>query len=410
MALYAFDGTWNADEADNLQDTNVLRFKELYRGNNAEYLEGVGTRFGKLGHVLGGLFGSGGRSRIEEMYEELCENWEQGDRDIDIIGFSRGAALAVHFANEIGDKGVKLSTGQVEKVRVRFLGVWDIVGSFGLSFDTFINFQEINLGWDIDTVHQCVEHCFHAMALDERRETFNVTRLDPQNRFDNIREVWFRGVHSDIGGGNGNVVRSNIALQWMLEQGRACGLKFNESKAQLPRYSEVNRYAPIFENKDVKSDPRREVNAEDEIDPSAQPLDLAVGASHSCEVLAEWKYNWSGVQLRAGASYSFSVPAGDTWDDASITCGPAGWTTDQLPWYKETFVKLFESRRRLPDANWFALIGALGDEDAELFLIGDQAAPYTAPHDADLYLFANDLPTKYENNEGSLMVTITRTG
>jgi hypothetical protein len=127
-------------------------------------------------------------------------------------------------------------------------------------------------------------------------------------------------------------------------------------------------------------------------------------------VLAEWKYNWSGVQLRAGASYSFSVPAGDTWDDASITCGPAGWTTDQLPWYKETFVKLFESRRRLPDANWFALIGALGDEDAELFLIGDQAAPYTAPHDADLYLFANDLPTKYENNEGSLMVTITRTG
>ncbi len=40
MALYAFDGTWNADEADDITDTNVVRFKELYRGNNAEYVEG----------------------------------------------------------------------------------------------------------------------------------------------------------------------------------------------------------------------------------------------------------------------------------------------------------------------------------------------------------------------------------
>ncbi len=410
MALYAFDGTWNADEADDLQDTNVVRFKELYRGNNAEYLEGVGTRFGKLGHVLGGLFGSGGRSRIEEMYEELCENWEQGDQVIDIIGFSRGAALAVHFANEIGEKGIKLSNGQVEVARVRFLGVWDIVGSFGLSFDTFINFQEINLGWNIESVHQCVDHCFHAMALDERRETFNITRLDPDNRYANIREVWFRGVHSDIGGGSGNVARSNIALQWMLEQGRACGLKFIESKARLPRYSEVNRFAPISENKDVQIDPRREIREGGEIDPSAQSLDLALGESHTCEVRAESKYNWSGVGLRAGARYTFSVPAGDTWDDSSITCGSAGWTSDQLPWYQEAFVNAFEKRRRLDNANWFALTGALGDEDDELFLIGDKADPYTAPHDAELYLFANDMPSKYDNNEGSLMVTITRTG
>lgn len=410
MALYAFDGTWNADEADDLQDTNVVRFKELYRGNNTEYLEGVGTRFGKLGHVLGGLFGSGGRSRIEEMYEELCENWEQGDQVIDIIGFSRGAALAVHFANEIGEKGIKLSNGQVEMVRVRFLGVWDIVGSFGLSFDTFINFQEINLGWNIDTVHQCVDHCFHAMALDERRETFNITRLDPDNRYANIREVWFRGVHSDIGGGSRNVARSNIALQWMLEQARACGLKFIESKARLPRYSEVNRFALISENKDVQIDPRREIREGDEIDPSARSLDLALGESHTCEVFAESKYNWSGVGLRAGASYTFSVPDGDTWDDASITCGPAGWTSDQLPWYQEAFVNAFEKRRRLDNANWFALTGALGDEDDELFLIGDKVDPYTAPHDADLYLFANDMPSKYDNNEGSLMVTIIRTG
>jgi len=410
MALYAFDGTWNLDEATDSQDTNVVRFKELYMGNNAEYVEGVGTRLGKLGHVLGGLFGSGGRTRIEELYDELCENWEQGDQVIDIVGFSRGAALAVHFANKVGEQGVKLSSGQVDKARVRFLGVWDIVGSFGLSFDTFINFQDINLGWRIDTVHQCVESCFHAMALDERRETFNVTRLDPDHKYGNIREVWFRGVHSDIGGGNENETRSNIALQWMLDQGRACGLNFNETKARLPRYSEVDRFAPVSENKDVKIDPRRKVGQGDAIDPSALPLELAVGESHTCEVLAESKYNWSGVGLKAGASYSFFVPEDDTWDDASITCGPAGWESEQLPWYKEGIVKAFEKRRRLKGANWFALIGALGDEDIELFLIGDKAEPYKAPHDAELYLFANDLPSKYHNNKGSLLVTITRTG
>jgi hypothetical protein len=409
MALYAFDGTWNSDEVDDIQDTNVVRFKELYRGNNAEYLEGVGTRFGKLGELLGGLFGAGGRTRIDEMYEELCENWEQGDRDIDIIGFSRGAALAVHFANEIGNRGVMLSSGDVKSPRVRFLGVWDIVGSFGLSFDTFINFQEINLGWDINTVHECVDHCFHAMALDERRETFNVARLDPDNQYASIREVWFRGVHSDVGGGNENMARSNIALQWMLKQARTCGLPLNETKAKLPRYSQEDRFAPISENKDVKIDPRREVGPDDVLDASALPVDLEVGESHTCEVLAASRYNWSGVALRSGASYIFSVPEGDTWKDASIECGLAGWESEQLPWYKKSIARALERRRRLEDANWFALIGALGDEDDELFFIGDSTEPYIAPRDADLYLFANDMPSKYGNNDGSLMVTVKRT-
>lgn len=409
MALYAFDGTWNADEEDDLEDTNVVRFKELYAGNNAEYIEGVGTRFGRVGHVLGGLFGSGGRSRIEEMYDELSENWEQGDTDIDIIGFSRGAALAVHFANEIGEKGIVLSDGQQVKPGIRFLGVWDIVGSFGLSFDTFVNFQDINLGWNIDTVHNCVEKCFHAMALDERRETFNVTRLDPQNQYDNIREVWFRGVHSDVGGGNRNVSRSNIALQWMLEQGRNCGLKFNETKAQLPRYADQNRFAPVSENKDVKVDPRREVLSGDAIHTTAIPILLKKeDPPHPCEVFAEMKYNWSGVRLEKGGQYRFSIKENDTWDDASITCGPSGWETKDLPWYKEHVVKAFEKSRRLPDANWFALCGALDDEEDDLFLIGDGSQPYSATRDADLYMFANDVPTRYDNNEGSLKVTITR--
>ena len=372
-------------------------------------MAGVGTRYGKVGEVLGGLFGSGGRARISEMYDELCENWKQGDHLIDIIGFSRGAALAVHFANKIGEEGANLADGSVERPRVRFLGVWDIVGSFGLSFDTIINFQDVNLGWDIDTVGCCVDRCFHAMALDERRETFNVTRLDPDNEHETIREVWFRGVHSDIGGGSGIEARSNIALQWMLNQGQACGLTFNEIKAESPRYSKVDCFAGISENKDVKTDPRREVKPGDEIDPSAQGVKLAVGERHQCEVLAELKFNWSGVCVVKGASYKFAVAAGDIWKDGDVECGPGGWKSDELPWYKEGVVEFAERFRRVKEANWFALIGALGDEDDNLFVIGDNSSPFPVRRDADLYLFANNMKSKYGNNTGSLKVTITRT-
>lgn len=409
MALYAFDGTWNEDEGSAIEDTNVVRFKELYQGNNAEYLEGVGTRFGKLGRFLGGIFGSGGRTRIDEMYDELCENWKNGDKAIDIIGFSRGAALAVHFANKIGEEGIKLDNDHVDQPRIRFLGLWDIVASFGLSFDNIIDFQKINLGWHIDTVHKGVDHCFHAMALDERRESFDVTRLDPDHQYANICEVWFRGVHSDIGGGNENVARSNIALQWMLTQARTCGLPLNETKALLPRYSDTNRLAPVSENKDVKIDPRREILPHDEIDPDALGRALKVGEAHTCTVLAENKYNWSGVALREGHQYRFAVPANDKWEDGNIECGPAGWASEELPWYKEGLVKFFEKYRRLKDANWFALIGAQGDEDHDLFLIGDHQASFRATKDVDLYLFANDMNSRYGNNKGSLEVTIERT-
>jgi len=409
MALYAFDGTWNSDEEDNIQDTNVARFKELYMGNNAEYTEGVGTRFGHIGKAFGGIFGAGGRTRIDEMYDELCENFQAGDEAIDIVGFSRGAALAVHFSNKICEEGIKLSNGQSKKVKIRFLGLWDIVGSFGIAMKSLIDFQKINLGWDIDTVHSCVTHCYHAMALDERRETFNVTRLDPGHEYTNIREVWFRGVHSDVGGGNNNVNRSNIALNWMLEKANECGLPINKTKSMLPRYKRLDLFAMVSENKDLEKDPRRKVLHGDSIHESADALRLDIGESHTCEVLAELKYNWSGVALEKGCKYIFSVDDDDIWKDASIECGAGGWESEQLPWYHEGIVKVLEKFRRIKDANWFALSGALGDEDETYFLIGDKKQPYTAPVNSDLYLFANDMDSKYGNNDGSLKVTITRT-
>src|SRR6267142_6783028 len=98
MALYAFDGTWNAakdgDEA-NPKNTNVVRFFQAYRkhsGTKDFYLDGVGTRLGVVCKALGGVFGLGELARINDAYDQLCQNWAAGDTTIDVVGFSRGAA------------------------------------------------------------------------------------------------------------------------------------------------------------------------------------------------------------------------------------------------------------------------------------------------------------------------------
>ena len=409
MALYAFDGTWNEDEIDDATDTNVVRFRELYAGADFEYLSGVGTRFGAIGRALGGLFGAGGHSRIDEMYDLLCENWNNGDRDIDLIGFSRGAALAVHFANKVAKKGIKQKDGTTVVPTIRFLGVWDIVASFGLAFDNVLPFQEINLGWNVDKVAANVEHCFHAMALDERRETFGVTRLDPEHRLGNVTELWFRGVHSDVGGGNGNVTRSNIALNWMLDNARECKVPLNESRAKDARYSACDPAAPISENRDPQRDKRREVLPDDPWHPTARPKELGIDESHTCRVLARLHYNWSGVRFVAGERYAISADPDQQWLDGKIECNADGWSSDQLKGFQKPVVKAAESHRRVPDANWFKLCGAIGDEEDELFAIGTKTE-YQPESDGDLYLFANDLKSRYGNNDGFLDVTVTRIG
>ena len=406
MALYAFDGTWNSDAKDDSFDTNVVRFVELYgQPDNVHYLEGVGTRLGAVGKILGGLFGLGGRTRIEEMTEHLRKNWENGDHVIDVVGFSRGAALALHFTYQLGDHGLVLSNGDVAKPRVRFLGLWDTVASFGLSFDTVIDFNEINLGWDIDVLSSCVDHCFHAMALDERRESFQITRLNKSGDRENIYELWFRGVHGDVGGGNGNDDRSNIALHWMLGRADGVGVPVNFEKRKEEKYNQQSRFAEISENKDVKIDPRRKAYKTDKFHPTAEPLYLVNGVKHKTRVYAKRRFNWSGVSLEKGKQYRISVADNQIWEDGGIDCSADGWDSAQLRKIREIIVRNLESRRRCPDANWFELVGSYGDEDDHNFRVGSNVT-LIAERNADLYLFANDLKTMYFNNKGRLEVMI----
>ena len=409
MALYAFDGTWNEDEAEPIDDTNVLRFKRAYQ-QQVEYIEGVGTRFGTLGKLLGGIFGAGGRSRIHEMYERLVNNWKAGDRDIDIIGFSRGAALAVHFSNVVA-LGIKEEDGSVLEAnpRIRFLGVWDVVPSFGVPIDgLLVPFHEINIGWDF-TVPDIVDKCAHALALNERRETFLPERLNANHSRNNVEEVWFRGMHSDIGGGNGSIGLNSIACTWMLEKAMDAGLPIDENVVKTISNRQDPLAAP-FDNKDPQEDERREVLDGDVIHPSAIGKPLAIGASEHFEVRSREKFCWSGVQLEQGASYAFHIAPHQKWRDADIVCGPDGWKTEDLSWFKEIIVRKVEDRRRVPEANWFELIGSVTDDGDELFRIGKGGPEnvYTAQRTGDLFCFANDLDSKYGNNRGALHVVVKR--
>ncbi|MEO8100871.1 MAG: DUF2235 domain-containing protein [Acidobacteriota bacterium] len=200
MALYAFDGTWQQDQPDLEHDTNVVWFRDAYQDGAVFYEPGVGTRFSWLGKLAGGLTGAGGRRRVREALAHLDPN----DPNIDIIGFSRGSALALHFANSL-PAGAK----------VRFLGLFDTVPCFGVPGNA------INFGWKLG-LPGSVGHCYHAMALDEARMNFPLHRLKGD---DCLTEMWFRGAHSDVGGGNANSGLSSVALDWMFQCARCCGVQ-----------------------------------------------------------------------------------------------------------------------------------------------------------------------------------------
>lgn len=250
MALYAFDGTCNENEPDDENDTNVIKFKDAYQGTRV-YIKGVGTRFGFIGKLFGGLFGAGGKQRIDDAHEALERNFHNGDEIIDIIGFSRGGALALDFANEIYTRGV---AGK-QAPPVRFIGIWDAVASFGIPGN------DINLGYVL-TLPGNVQKCFHGMALDERRHNFNVQRIvatvPDANAEGRVYEVWFRGVHSDIGGGNGNTGLSSISLDWMLQRAEATGLPISQDEINKHRQL-MNLAAEISKNLDPVKDPYRTI-------------------------------------------------------------------------------------------------------------------------------------------------------
>jgi uncharacterized protein (DUF2235 family) len=227
MALYAFDGTGNEDQERDERDSNVVDFFEAYEDPKKNqdpdeelgslYLKGIGRRAKTfIGRPLAEAFGLGGHDRVRQAMKRLENNIEAGDSTIDIVGFSRGAALAMSFANEIASK--------MPEQKIRFVGLFDLVAQFGLPG------RHINAG-HVVSLPKNVACCRHAMAMDESRGLFPLTRLcDRDGKHDDrLVELWFRGVHSDIGGGNGNAGLNWIPLNWMFLHARKAGLPISQA-------------------------------------------------------------------------------------------------------------------------------------------------------------------------------------
>jgi hypothetical protein len=226
MALYVFDGTGQEDREGFERDSNPCKFFNAYidpdknddpdKPRGSIYLKGIGRRANTLlGRGVAEAFGLGGHRRVRQAMDRLENNIEHGDATVDIAGFSRGAALALSFANEIADK--------MKDVSVRFIGIFDVVGQFGLPGEHVNAGHRLNLPPNAKKV-------YHAMALDETRLFFPLTRLSGTGHAEErLQEVWFRGVHADVGGGNENTSLNGIALNWLFQNAKRCGLPIRES-------------------------------------------------------------------------------------------------------------------------------------------------------------------------------------
>lgn len=227
MALYVFDGTGQEDFAGDEQDTNPCKLFHAYddplknddvgKPTGSLYINGIGMRAKTIvGKGVSEAFGLGGHRRVRQALDRLENNLESGDTAIDICGFSRGAALAISFANEIASK--------MSGLTIRFIGVFDIVGEFGLPG------EHVNAGHNLNMPPNA-QKVYHAMALDETRLFFPLTRLSGTGHQEEhrLQEVWFRGCHSDIGGGNHNKSLNWIALNWIYQNAKRCGVPVRES-------------------------------------------------------------------------------------------------------------------------------------------------------------------------------------
>jgi uncharacterized protein (DUF2235 family) len=160
---------------------------------------------------------------VREALAAVNRNVGRGDSVIDVVGFSRGAALALHFANSL-PAGLK----------VRFIGLWDTVPSFGVPGNT------LNLGWKLD-LPLAAECVCHAMAMNEDRYNFVLHRMEANPR---LTEMWFCGMHSDVGGGNRNSGLSSISLDWMFRAAHRAGVRLKTWKVAENRVR-MNAEAPV---------------------------------------------------------------------------------------------------------------------------------------------------------------------
>ncbi|MGB6449706.1 MAG: DUF2235 domain-containing protein, partial [Steroidobacteraceae bacterium] len=256
---YCADGTWDSTA----NDTNVYRISKAIVAIPGEqysfYDDGVGSDGTPIEKLLGGAFGTGLFQKIKDGYSCIASVYEAGDQ-IYLFGFSRGAYTARSLAGMIAacglptknpdsnlvdtafqayrDKGQRsaiLATlgayGLVE-ANITLVGVWDTVGALGIPA-IFGAVSPLLYGFLDTSLSPQIANAYHAVAIDERRQEFPATLwTSAPAPGQTLEQVYFCGVHCDVGGGypddaGSGTALSDITFSWLMAKAQALGLVFD---------------------------------------------------------------------------------------------------------------------------------------------------------------------------------------
>jgi uncharacterized protein (DUF2235 family) len=261
------------------------------------YDDGVGTSSFKPWAMLGGAFGFGLKRNVISLYKFACRNHRSQEDEIFGFGFSRGAFTIRVLMGLILDQGLvpaasiteselnrqalqayrryhrrhfhtnwwlilesiakflrrgkprpSLSPAPFPVPRIRFLGLWDTVAAYGLPVEEMtrgVSQWIAPLELPSHTPNPLVQRACQALSLDDERTTFHPVLWNERNqppqqgevrytRDEKITQIWFAGVHSNVGGGYPDDSLARIPLYWIMEEAKACNLTFKKSPLADP--------------------------------------------------------------------------------------------------------------------------------------------------------------------------------
>jgi uncharacterized protein (DUF2235 family) len=282
------DGTGNTANKD--RGTNVFKLFEAVDLNGhlvdpkltlqvALYDDGVGTESFLPLKLIGGAFGWGLKRNVLNLYTGLVRIYDPGDR-VYLFGFSRGAFTVRTLAGLIAQAGIleweplntteamtkavaalyntyrkgyrtwlwrmlhgksedavkaaaKTAMDEFTKLHpsndadIHFVGVWDTVDSVGGPFhiSNLINSVIHRFKFPDYKLSPKIQHGVQALSIDDARAEF-VPRLWEAN--DKVEQVWFAGVHSNVGGGYPKQGMSLVTMDWMTQKASENGLRMLE--------------------------------------------------------------------------------------------------------------------------------------------------------------------------------------
>lgn len=254
------DGT--GQDGDQIPGSNVRRLFHMVQKEGAEqiafYDPGLGTGGRRL---LGSITGMGISRNILQCYRFIFEHYVAGDA-IFLFGFSRGAATVrslsgfLHlfgvlprsrpelieraygiYRTRNRERRVQQASDLVAdeknlRARIRFLGVWDTVAALGVplrAMDVLLDHTRIFRHRFHDlSLSPSVERACQALAVDDERRTFHPVLWNTKiQAHQHMKQVWFPGMHTDVGGGYRDHALADLALEWIAREATHAGLEMD---------------------------------------------------------------------------------------------------------------------------------------------------------------------------------------